>query len=94
MSIAQQTAHFDEEWQEKAACRGPQASLFFPPTTSERKEERLRREAKAKSVCKPCPVAKECLEYAIRIEEPHGIWGGLNEAERKQVILKRTHKAS
>ncbi len=92
--MAQYAPHYDEEWQQKAACRGPQASLFFPPVTTERKEERLRREGRAKAVCKPCPVAKECLEYAIRIEEPHGVWGGLNETERKQVLLKRARKAS
>lgn len=93
--MAQTSPHFDEGWQHKAACRGPQASLFFPPVMTERKEERLRREAKAKAVCKPCPVAKECLEYALRIQEPHGIWGGLNEAERKQILIKRTtRKAS
>jgi hypothetical protein len=29
------------------------------------------------------------LDYAIRIKEPHGIWGGLNEAERKQMLERR-----
>jgi WhiB family redox-sensing transcriptional regulator len=94
MAVFKQGTHKDEAWQDKAACRGPQSSLFFPPTTSERKEERLRREARAKSVCGPCPVAKQCLEYALEIEEIHGIWGGLNEAERKELLLKRAKKAS
>ena len=31
----------------------------------------------------------ECLDYAIRIREPHGIWGGLNEVERKMVLDRR-----
>jgi WhiB family redox-sensing transcriptional regulator len=34
-------------------------------------------------------VERDCLEYAIRIREPHGIWGGLNENERKQVMQRR-----
>jgi hypothetical protein len=29
------------------------------------------------------------LGYAIRIREPHGIWGGLNEVERKLLIDRR-----
>ena len=33
--------------------------------------------------------AGECLDYAIRIHEPHGIWGGLNEMERKQMSDRR-----
>ena len=32
---------------------------------------------------------RACLEYAIRIREPHGIWGGLNEVERKQLAEQR-----
>jgi WhiB family redox-sensing transcriptional regulator len=52
----------------------------------ERKEERLIRERSAKGICRSCGVRQDCLEYAVRIREPHGIWGGLNEAERKQMI--------
>ena len=52
----------------------------------ERKDERIARERAAKEICRPCPVRQECLDYAIRIREAHGIWGGLSEAERKQII--------
>jgi WhiB family redox-sensing transcriptional regulator len=76
----------DEVWQTKAACRGPHAIVFFPPSHAERKEERLARERAAKEICRPCPVRQECLDYAIRIREAHGIWGGLSEVERKQII--------
>jgi WhiB family redox-sensing transcriptional regulator len=81
--------HVDEEWQMKAACRGPQATVFFPPSHFERKEEKLEREERAKAICRTCSVRRPCLAYAIRIREPHGIWGGLNEAERKQVGPQR-----
>ena len=79
----------EELWQERAACRGPQAAVFFPPAHLERKEEREARERKAKAICAGCPVRRPCLDYAIRIREPHGIWGGLNELERKQLIAQR-----
>ena len=78
-----------EAWQAKAACRGPQAAAFFPPSHAERKEEKIAREARAKSICAECHVCQDCLEYAIRIREPHGIWGGLNETERKLVLERR-----
>ncbi len=81
----------DEAWQLKAACRGPQAAVFFPPSTFERKDEKLERESRAKDICRTCPVRNPCLEYAVRIREPHGIWGGLNEAERKQMVLSRSN---
>lgn len=73
-------------WQVRAACRGPQAMIFFPPAHVERKDERLAREGSAKAICHDCPVEDDCLEYAIRIREPHGIWGGRNESERRQMI--------
>ncbi len=73
-------------WQLRGACRGPQAEVFFPPSYFERKDERTEREARAKSICATCPVRKPCLEYALRIREPHGIWGGLNELERKSLL--------
>ena len=75
-------------WQVKAACRGPHASIFFPPSHFERKDDKEEREAKAKAICRTCPVREPCLDYALRIREPHGIWGGLNEAERKEVLAR------
>jgi WhiB family transcriptional regulator, redox-sensing transcriptional regulator len=87
--LATPTHALAETWQDRAACKGPQATVFFPPTHSERKEEKLAREAKAKTICQTCVVRIECLEYAIAIREPHGIWGGLNETERKQVLERR-----
>ena len=83
------SAHVDELWQTKAACRGPHAAVFFPPTTFERKDDKEAREARAKAICASCPVRQPCLDYAMRIREPHGIWGGLNEAERKQLLASR-----
>lgn len=78
--------HVEDVWQAKAACRGPQTSVFFPPSHFERKEERNAREARAKAICRTCPVRRPCLDYALRIREPHGIWGGLNEAERRELL--------
>ncbi|HLI25392.1 MAG TPA: WhiB family transcriptional regulator [Acidimicrobiales bacterium] len=80
--------HVDEAWQVKAACRGPQAALFFPPSHFERKDDKDARERRAKAICASCPVRRACLDYAVRIREPHGIWGGLNENERR-VLLSR-----
>ncbi len=74
-----------DTWQLRAACRGPQAEIFFPPAHAERKDEKLQREDRAKAICRSCAVRAECLDYAIRIHEPHGIWGGLNEIERRAI---------
>ncbi|MDP1804726.1 MAG: WhiB family transcriptional regulator, partial [Acidimicrobiales bacterium] len=42
----------------KAACRGPQAEAFFPPSHFERKDEKLDRESRAKDICRTCSVCQ------------------------------------
>jgi len=78
--------HVEEPWQAKASCRGPHTSLFYPPSHFERKEDKEARERAAKAICATCAVRRPCLNYALRTREPHGIWGGLNEAERRQIL--------
>ena len=82
--MALRTDHVD--WQLKAACRGPQAAVFFPPSRPERREEKRMREANAKAICTTCAVRGECLDYALGIREQHGIWGGLSENERRDLL--------
>ena len=54
-----------EMWQLRAACRGPRSTVFFPPTSGERRDERDAREARAKVICGECGVRTECLDYAL-----------------------------
>jgi len=79
----------EQIWQVKASCRGPQAAVFFPPAHFERKDDKENREGRAKAMCLSCPVRQPCLEYALRIREPHGIWGGLNESERRDLLARQ-----
>ena len=57
-------------------------AIAFPDVLSMEK-----REIKAKSVCNGCPVRFECLEEAYEISEPFGVWGGMNEVERKRNLV-------
>lgn len=75
-----------ETWQGEAACRGPEAATFFPPAAGERRNERAEREQRAKQICARCAVRSACLDYAVSIRERHGVWGGLSEAERRQMF--------
>jgi WhiB family transcriptional regulator, redox-sensing transcriptional regulator len=81
--------HLQIGWQYRAACKGPQSELFFAPNHLERKEDRHAREAAAKAICSSCPVLAQCRDYALMVREPHGIWGGLNEYERRQLLARR-----
>ncbi len=81
-------ARTNVNWQRKALCKGVRSSLFFPPTTSEKKDEKERRESRAKAICGRCRVASPCRDYALTLKEPYGIWGGLNESERNRILTR------
>ena len=83
------TERWEYGWQWRASCRGEDTSLFFPPNHPEVREEREVRERRAKALCGACPVRMDCLEYAVRTREPYGIWGGLNEMERRVLLRRR-----
>lgn len=41
------------------------------------------RQAEARAICRGCPERQACLDWAITTEARGGIWGGLDEDERK-----------
>jgi WhiB family redox-sensing transcriptional regulator len=75
--------HWD--WQMRARCRGVDSSVFFAPE-GERGRARWAREARAKELCRACPVLAQCRAHALTIAEPFGVWGGLSEAERTRML--------
>ena len=76
------------EWQLLGACRGQDTDLFFHPE-GERGPARAAREASAKAVCARCPVIDRCAEHALRVHEPYGVWGGLSESERADILARQ-----
>lgn len=71
----------DENWADKAACRGLDPAVFYPLTEEEAEE--------AKAICGECAVRVPCLEYAIAHREKNGVWGGHTERERMRIIRRR-----
>ena len=75
-------------WRDRAACRGTDTETFFAtaPRGSHRydHEEAARDRESAKRVCRVCPVATECLEWAVEHGE-HGVWGGTDENDRRRM---------
>ena len=76
-------------WQDLSACNAEHSDLFFA-ARSERAAVRVRRENRAKAICAPCPVLRECRDHALRVQEPSGIWGGLTEDERTRLLFELT----
>lgn len=73
------------EWQLDGACRTEAHELFFHPT-GERGPSRARRETAAKAVCATCPVLERCRQHALDAHEPYGVWGGLSEQDRVELL--------
>jgi WhiB family redox-sensing transcriptional regulator len=69
-------------WRDRAACRTEEPELFFPAGTS---QPALNQLAEAKSVCRGCPVASECLAWALGTGQNSGVWGGMTEDERRRL---------
>ena len=67
------------QWRERAACQHVDPELFFPISNS---GPSLRQIDEAKALCGRCPVAKECLDWVVRVGQLDGIWGGTTEKER------------
>lgn len=76
------------DWQLQGSCRGMDSAFFFHPD-GERGPARARRELRAKEVCQNCPVLEPCRRHALAVQEPYGIWGGLSESERDNLIKAR-----
>jgi WhiB family redox-sensing transcriptional regulator len=68
-----------------AACRGADTTLFFPVSDTYADE--------AKAICATCPVAQQCLEYAIETHQPDGVWGGMTGIERHRLVRRRQRVA-
>jgi WhiB family redox-sensing transcriptional regulator len=84
----------DDQWRSLAACRSADPDLFFPISSF---GQSLAQVAKAKAICAGCRVRGECLAFALRTHQVHGVWGGMSEEERHLVPRadgRRTASAS
>ncbi|WP_040162393.1 WhiB family transcriptional regulator [Nigerium massiliense] len=69
-----------EDWTLSAKCRGMQDQLF--PDGADQK--------RARTVCLGCSVRSECLAEALDNRIEWGVWGGMTERERRQLLRQRT----
>ena len=68
------------EWANRAACLGAEPEVFFPVGSGGMAVSDV---AAAKAICSHCPVLHDCREYALTSRQPFGVWGGLDEEERR-----------
>lgn len=68
----------------RALCTQTDPDAFFPEG---RGVEMALAVVRAKQVCNRCPIRLACLDGALERGERFGVWGGLDEVERRK--LKR-----
>lgn len=68
-------------WWDRARCAGRGPTTTFFPTEGD--------SGIAKAWCSACPVRAQCLDRGL--EEPDGVWGGLDRNERVRLMKVRAH---
>jgi WhiB family transcriptional regulator, redox-sensing transcriptional regulator len=81
MDFMESLKNGDLDWQHLALCAETDPDAFFPEEGGSHKNP--------KKICQQCPVQLDCLEYAIRNNETHGVWGGLSPRERQRIRSQR-----
>lgn len=79
------TTYDPNDWRLDAACRDLDTAIFFPET-----EEGV---AVAQAICATCPVREACLEFALVTRQDDGVWGGVDETERRRIRRRRQEAA-
>jgi WhiB family redox-sensing transcriptional regulator len=72
-------------WMADGNCRNYAPAVFFPSDGVG--------VDRARAICKGCPVAGTCLEYALEHRIEHGVWGGCSERERRRILKRRKSEA-
>lgn len=77
-------------WMLKGICRSGEYPISMWDThpdsdTRSRDPQTILGNARAKRICMSCDVRTECLSYAMRHNEPAGIWGGTSPRDRKRI---------
>jgi WhiB family redox-sensing transcriptional regulator len=68
------------QWSDRAACVTAEPETFFPVGGA---FSGLDEVSVAKLICRQCAVLTECRVYALSTQQPFGVWGGLDEQERR-----------
>jgi WhiB family redox-sensing transcriptional regulator len=77
------------DWRLEARCATESPDDFFPIGSGPVAQEQALR---AKAVCRGCAVRRQCLEWALANDVRHGVFGGLDEAERLALRAPRRRR--
>ncbi len=81
----------DNDWRDNASCRpdllpeGVSIDDFTPVSEGAKKRAKEVCNGAIKKNITPCPVVAYCLRHALDNDEKDGVWGGLDQDERRRL---------
>ena len=69
-------------WVSSARCRSTDPDELFVSGAAQRK---------AAVICRHCPVMAECATEALDKRIEFGVWGGMTERQRRQLLKRHPH---
>ncbi|MCV7099589.1 WhiB family transcriptional regulator [Mycobacterium palustre] len=72
-------------WVSKALCNDSDPDRLFVTGAAQRK---------AASICRHCPVMRECAAEALDNRVEFGIWGGMTERQRRALLKQHPEVVS
>jgi hypothetical protein len=70
---------------ERGCADPPYGVSWFPPDVEHKERSKNFDSTPAKQICRRCPFRAPCLEYSLRENQKYGIWGGLDERQRRAI---------
>jgi WhiB family redox-sensing transcriptional regulator len=70
-------------WRDLAACRDVVSAGYDPffAGTPQATEAAI-------AICQTCPVPEECLQFALRTRQQHGVWGGHTQQQVRRLVAR------
>jgi len=79
------------DWIQRALCRDVDPDIFFPIGTTGPALEQVEQ---AKAICARCKVQAQCLEWSLATGQDSGVWGGMDEEERREIRRARRRETA
>lgn len=73
----------NEAWRDRAACAEHPKDWWYVERGASGRQSKV---AQARAICNGCPVARQCLDYAMENGERYGMWGGKSVRERRKLL--------
>jgi WhiB family redox-sensing transcriptional regulator len=77
--------NWDDDWASNGRCRGLDPEVMFADAAQQKE---------ATTICRTCPVVARCLGESLDARQAFGVWGGMTERQRRQLLRHHSDVAS